>query len=604
MTQKQNNTLVSKRLEALRRLMKEKGIDYYYITTADYHNSEYADDYFKEREFMSGFTGSNGNLLIEQERAGLWTDGRYFIQAEKELTGSKITLFKMAEPGVPTTKEYLEENLREGQILAVDGRTITASFGQELEKIVEKKKGKLVYEADLVDEIWEDRPKRKAEPVFALPEELCGKTVAEKLLEVREKMKEKETSNLVLSKLDDIMWLFNIRGKDVECNPVALSYAVITKESSYLFLQKKAISEEMRQWLKTQPVEIREYDEINDFLRTTDFSGKVLLDGANLSFTLYKLIQNKNEIVLADNPTEGLKARKNSVELENMRKVYLKDSLVVCRFMKWLKENIGKVPMTELSAAEYMDNLRRQTEGFLDLSFPTICGYQENAAMMHYQATKENHKKLEAKGMLLIDCGGQYLGGTTDVTRTYALGEVTQEMKTHFTAVVMGMLRLLKGKFLYGCSGRNLDILARGPLWDMGIDYKCGTGHGIGYILNVHEGPQNVRWKYLEGMKETVLEEGMVLSNEPGVYIGGSHGIRIENIMVTKKEECNSDGQFMGFECLTFAPIDLDLIDTSLMEKRDIQNLNEYHRQVVEKISPLMTEEESAWLREVCREIG
>ncbi len=604
MTQKQNNTLVSKRLEALRRLMKEKGIDYYYITTADYHNSEYADDYFKEREFMSGFTGSNGNLLIEQERAGLWTDGRYFIQAEQELLGSGITLFKMAEPGVPTTKEYLKEHLKEGQTLALDGRTITAAFGQELEKLAAENKGNLVYEIDLVEEIWEERPERKANAVFALPEDICGKNVEEKLSMVRKKMEEKQADNLVLSKLDDIMWLFNIRGGDVECNPVALSYAVITKEHSYLFLQKKAITQEFISWVNTQPLEVREYEEIKEFLKETKFSGKVLVDGANLSYTLYKLVQEKNEIILSDNPTEILKARKNPMELEQMRKVYLKDSLVVCRFMKWLKENIGKVPMTELSAAEYMDNLRRQTEGFLDLSFPTICGYQENAAMMHYQATKENHKKLEAKGMLLIDCGGQYLGGTTDVTRTYALGEVTQGMKTHFTAVVMGMLRLLKGKFLYGCSGRNLDILARGPLWDMGIDYKCGTGHGIGYILNVHEGPQNVRWKYLEGMKEAVLEEGMVLSNEPGVYIGGSHGIRIENIMVTKKEECNSDGQFMGFECLTFAPIDLDLIDTSLMEKRDIQNLNEYHRQVVEKISPLMTEEESAWLREVCREIG
>ena len=604
MTQKQNNTLVSKRLEALRRLMKEKGIDYYYITTADYHNSEYADDYFKEREFMSGFTGSNGNLLIEQERAGLWTDGRYFIQAEQELLGSGITLFKMAEPGVPTTKEYLKEHLKEGQALALDGRTITAAFGQELEKLVAENKGNLVYEIDLVEEIWEERPERKANPVFALPEDICGKNVEEKLSMVRKKMEEKQADNLVLSKLDDIMWLFNIRGGDVECNPVALSYAVITKEHSYLFLQKKAITQEFISWVNTQPLEVREYEEIKEFLKETKFSGKVLVDGANLSYTLYKLIQEKNEIILSDNPTEILKARKNPMELEQMRKVYLKDSLVVCRFMKWLKDNIGSLPMTEVSAAEYMDNLRRQTEGFLDLSFPTICGYQENAAMMHYQATKENHKKLEAKGMLLIDCGGQYLGGTTDVTRTYALGEVTQEMKTHFTAVVMGMLRLLKGKFLYGCSGRNLDILARGPLWDMGIDYKCGTGHGIGYILNVHEGPQNVRWKYLEGMKEAVLEEGMVLSNEPGVYIGGSHGIRIENIMVTKKEECNSDGQFMGFECLTFAPIDLDLIDTSLMEKRDIQNLNEYHRQVVEKISPLMTEEERVWLREVCREIG
>ena len=597
------NELITRRLEKLRSLMEEKGINYYYITTADYHNSEYADDYFKEREFMSGFTGSNGNLLIEKEKAGLWTDGRYFIQAENELTGTGITLFKMAEPGVPTIKEYLENNVREGEVLAFDGRTITASFGQELEDIMKGKNGSLFYDTDLVDQIWKERPKRKSEAVFALDEKICGKTVEEKLAEVREKMEEKKASNLVLSKLDDIMWLFNIRGGDVACNPVALSYAVVTKEKSILFLQNQAVGEEMYQWEKRQPVEIKEYDEITDFLKKEEFQGKVLIDGSNLSYTLYKLLAERNEIIMGDNPTEGLKSRKNPVEMEQMRQVYLKDSLVVCRFMKWLKENIGKVPMSEISAADYMDNLRRQTEGFLDLSFPTICGYQENAAMMHYKATEDNHKELQPEGMLLIDSGGQFLGGTTDVTRTFALGEVTEEMKTHFTAVVMGMLRLLNGKFLYGCTGRNIDILARGPLWDMGIDYKCGTGHGIGYILNVHEGPQNVRWKYLDGMKEATLEEGMVLSNEPGVYVAGSHGIRIENIMATRKDVCNGDGQFMSFECLTYVPIDLDLIDTSIMEKRDLKNLNEYHRQVVEKISPLMTEEEKEWLKEVCREV-
>lgn len=597
------NECIQERLEALRSLMKEREIDYYYITTSDYHNSEYADDFFKEREFMSGFTGSNGNLLVEREKAVLWTDGRYFIQAETELAGTGITLFKMAEPGVPDIKEYIKEKMKPQETFALDGRTVPASFGQKLEKLIDEKEGSLSYEADLVAEIWKERPGRKAEAVFVLQDEICGKTVEEKLSEVKSIIKEKGASNLVLSKLDDIMWLFNIRGGDVECNPVALSYAVITEEKNFIFLQNKAVSKEVREWLKNQSVEIREYDDITDFLNTWKWTGKVMLDDDNISYILYKLISRYSEVLLASNPTEGLKAAKNNKELSQMRQVYLKDSLVVCRFMKWLKEGIGSIPMTEVSAQEYMDNLRKETEGFLDLSFPTICGYKENAAMMHYKATKENHKELRPEGMLLIDSGGQYLGGTTDVTRTYALGEVTQEMKIHFTAVVMGMLRLLNGKFLYGCTGRNLDILARGPLWDMGIDYKCGTGHGIGYILNVHEGPQNIRWRYPEGMKEVPLEEGMVLSNEPGVYVAGSHGIRIENIMVTRKEVCNGDGQFMGFECLTFAPIDRDLIDKSIMDKRDILYLNEYHRQVYEKISPLMSEEEKVWLKEVCREI-
>ncbi|MBR5316555.1 MAG: aminopeptidase P family protein, partial [Lachnospiraceae bacterium] len=356
-------------------------------------------------------------------------------------------------------------------------------------------------------------------------------------------------------------------------------------------------------WIVKQPVVLCDYEDIMIFLQEQKWNGAVLLDKENISYAIYKVVKEQTEVVLGVNPTELLKSMKNDVELQMMKEVYLKDSLVVCRFMKWVKENIGKIPMTEVSAANYMDNLRRETEGFLDLSFPTICGYKENAAMMHYQATEDNYKELAPEGMLLIDCGGQYMGGTTDVTRTIALGPVTEEMKKHYTAVAMGMLRLLNGKFLYGCTGRNLDILARGPLWDMNIDYKCGTGHGIGYILNVHEGPQNVRWRFLEGMKEVPLEEGMVLSNEPGVYIEGSHGIRTENIMVTKNGEKNGDGQFMCFESLTFAPIDLDLIDTSIMERKDLENLNSYHKEVYEKISPLMTEEEAVWLKQVTREI-
>jgi len=594
---------ICERIAKLRKMMKENGVAYYYITTADYHASEYADDYFKEREFMSGFTGSNGNLLIGADMAGLWTDGRYFIQAEKELEGSGIELFRMAEEGVPTTLEYLEQNMKEGEVLAFDGRTVATRLGQQMEEMTEKKGGKVLYHLDYVDAIWSDRPARKCEEAYALDEKICGKTVSEKLDMVRESMEKKNCQNLVLSKLDDIMWLFNIRGNDVECNPVALSYAVVTKDNSYLFLQEKAATEGLKSWIVNQPVVLCDYEKIMDFLQEQTWEGAVLLDKENISYAIYKLVKESAEVVFGDNPTELLKSMKNEKELEMMREVYLKDSLVVCRFMKWLKENIGKIPMSELSAAEYMDNLRRETEGFLDLSFPTICGYKENAAMMHYQATEDNHKELAPEGMLLIDCGGQYMGGTTDVTRTFALGPVSDEIKVHYTAVAMGMLRLLNGKFLYGCTGRNLDILARGPLWDMNIDYKCGTGHGIGYILNVHEGPQNVRWRFLEGMKEVPLEEGMLLSNEPGVYMAGSHGIRTENIMVTKKGVKNDDGQFMYFEGLTFAPIDLELIDTSVMEKKDIENLNRYHKEVYEKIAPLMTDEEAVWLKEVTREV-
>lgn len=601
---KGKETVESKeRITALRSLMKENHIDYYFITTSDYHNSEYVDDYFKAREYMSGFTGSNGDLLIGADFAGLWTDGRYFIQAERELEGSGILLFRMGEEGVCGITEYLTEHIEQGQTLAFDGRCVSIQMGKRLEKAVEKKEAHILYEVDYIERLWKNRPSRRASQAFLLPHELCGKNQKEKLELVRTKMEKLDCSSLVLNKLDDIMWLFNLRGGDVECNPVALAYSIITQKDCFLFLQKAALTDKVKEELAASSVVLKDYDQFNEELEQIPWEGRVLLDKENSNYSIYKLVEKKAEVVLGTNPTQKLKAIKNEVELEQMKRVYLLDSLVVCRFMRWLKENVGKIPMTELSAARYMDQLRRDTEGFLDLSFPTICAYRENAAMMHYQATTKQDKEIQAEGMLLIDSGGQYMGGTTDVTRTYCLGEVTAEMKDHYTAVVVGMLRLLNGKFLYGCTGRNLDILARGPLWDMGIDYKCGTGHGIGYILNVHEGPQNIRWRFSEGMEEVILEEGMVLSNEPGVYKAGSHGIRIENIMAVKKGIKNEDGQFMEFEGLTYAPIDLQLINPDIMEKRDILNLNRYHRQVYERIAPLMTEEEKNWLQEVTKEI-
>ena len=601
---KGKETVESKeRITALRSLMKENHIDYYFITTSDYHNSEYVDDYFKAREYMSGFTGSNGDLLIGANFAGLWTDGRYFIQAERELEGSGILLFRMGEEGVCGITEYLTEHIEQGQTLAFDGRCVSIQMGKRLEKAVEKKEAHILYEVDYIERLWKNRPSRRASQAFLLPHELCGKNQKEKLELVRTKMEKLDCSSLVLNKLDDIMWLFNLRGGDVECNPVALAYSIITQKDCFLFLQKAALTDKVKEELAASSVVLKDYDRFNEELEQIPWEGRVLLDKENSNYSIYKMVEKKAEVVLGTNPTQKLKAIKNEVELEQMKRVYLLDSLVVCRFMRWLKENVGKIPMTELSAARYMDQLRRDTEGFLDLSFPTICAYRENAAMMHYQATTKQDKEIQAEGMLLIDSGGQYMGGTTDVTRTYCLGEVTAEMKDHYTAVVVGMLRLLNGKFLYGCTGRNLDILARGPLWDMGIDYKCGTGHGIGYILNVHEGPQNIRWRFSEGMEEVILEEGMVLSNEPGVYKAGSHGIRIENIMAVKKGIKNEDGQFMEFEGLTYAPIDLQLINPDIMEKRDILNLNRYHRQVYERIAPLMTEEEKNWLQEVTKEI-
>lgn len=594
---------IKERLAALREEMRKEGIRFYMIPTSDYHNSEYVNDYFKMREYYSGFTGSNGTLVVGADKAGLWTDGRYFIQAQKELEGSGIELFRMMEDGVPDIPEFLENEMKEEEILAFDGRTVSCKEGLKLEKKLAPKNAHIQFETDMAGRLWKERPTLPKNDILILPKELCGKSTSEKLKEARKKMSEVEAKYWLLSKLDDLMWIMNIRGKDIECNPVALSYAFISADMVYFFVQKEEVTEEFTKYAKDNGIELRDYEEISTFLKAFPYEGTVLIDKNNVNYTLYKIVSKQAKVVEEENPTEYLKAVKNETELERMRDVYLKDSAAVVKFIYWVKKNAGKVKMDELSAAEYIDNLRKKIDGFIDLSFPTISAYKENAAMMHYEASAEECKEISEDGMLLVDSGGQYMGGTTDVTRTIVLGAITDEVKMHFTKVAVGMLRLTDAKFLYGCTGRNLDILARQPLWDIGIDYKCGTGHGIGYILNVHEGPQSIRWRFAEGAKEAIIEEGMVISNEPGVYMEGSHGIRTENVMAAVKREKNGDGQFMGFETFTFVPIDLDAIDTAYMQAEDIERLNRYHKVVYEKISGLLSAEEREWLAEVTKAV-
>lgn len=598
------NKIIKDRLTNLRNAMKQEGMDFYMIPTADFHNSEYVNDYFKVREYFSGFTGSNGTLVVWQDGAGLWTDGRYFIQAEKELEGTGVTLFKMAEEGVPTIREFLAENMQAKQTLCFDGRVVTAAEGLRLEEELAKKEIAFIYDKDLAETVWTDRPALPGGKVTLLPEELNGASVAEKTSEVLKVLDAGGADSLLLTKLDDLMWLLNVRGCDIACNPVALSYGYISKDKTVLFIQKQALNAEAEAYFDNHNIILRDYDDITTFLeKETGKDIKILADKRHCSYCLYKKAQAGATVMEGQNPTELLKAVKNPTELFNMEKVYIQDSVAVTRFIYWLKKNIGKIEITEISAAEYLDNLRREIPGFLDLSFPTISAYKENAAMMHYEATAENHKVLAPEGMLLVDSGGQYLGGTTDVTRTIVLGEISDEIKCHYTAVVSGMLALTNAKWLYGCTGRNLDILARKPLWDMGIDYKCGTGHGVGYILNVHEGPQNIRWRYMEGMSEAVLEAGMDVTNEPGVYIAGSHGIRIENVLVAKNDVKNGDGQFMRFDTLTYVPIDREAVDFRYLTAETRIQLNQYHEAVYEKISPYLTEEEAEWLKAVTKPI-
>ena len=591
------NTMILNRLAALQAKMQEKGIDYYMIPTEDFHNSEYVNDYFKVREYFCGFTGSNGTLVVWKNGAGLWTDGRYFIQAEKELEGTTVELFRMLDEGVPTIEEFLKENMTQGQTLGFDGRVLSAKDGLKYEKVLADKQIAVIYEEDLAESIWTDRPPFPAGKVTALDEELVGESVEKKLERTLEQVEKEGADSLLLTKLDDLMWLFNIRGCDVECNPVAMSYGFLEKDSAVLFIQQNALDDSVRQYLEQKKVRVEEYGDVVAYLEGLPQGKKTLVDMRYCSYTLYKTLMKTQIPVEKKNPTEMLKAVKNPTELAHMEEIYLKDSVALTKFIYWLKSNIGKTEITEITAADYLEQKRREIPEFLGLSFPTIAGYKANAAMMHYEATPEDHAVLKPEGMLLVDSGGQYLGGTTDVTRTIVLGPLTEDEKLHYTAVAAGMLQMTYARWLYGCTGRNLDILARQPIWNMGLDYKCGTGHGVGYILNVHEGPQGLRWRYVEGASEAVLEAGMDVTNEPGIYIEGSHGIRIENVMVAENDVKNEYGQFMHFKTLTWVPIDMEAIDEKQMTETQRALLYAYQRQVYDKISPYLTEEEAEWLK-------
>lgn len=596
--------MIKQRIENIRDLMKEKNIYAYIVPSSDYHQSEYVGDYFKSREFMSGFTGSAGTLIISMDEAGLWTDGRYFIQAEQELKDSGIKLFKMGEEGVPTIEEYLLEKLPKNSTLGFDGRVMSVKEGQSLANKLAFKGINIEYKYDLVNDIWEDRCSLPTEKAFLLGTEYSGESFSDKLSRIRAVMKEKKATTHILASLDDIAWLFNIRGRDVKSNPVVLSYAVISIDSVYLFIDKNKIGEDIRAELSKENVQIKGYEEVYEFIKNIDENEVVLIDTSKVNYAICSNIPSNVQKIEERNPSILFKSIKNEIELKNIRNSHIKDGVAFTKFMYWLKNNIGKIEITEISATQKLEEFRREQDKFIEPSFSTIAAYKDHAAMMHYSATEESNYKLEPRDLFLVDSGGQYFDGTTDITRTIALGPIPENVRKDFTNVVRGMIRLSKAKFLYGCRGYNLDILARGPLWEEGVDYKCGTGHGIGFVLNVHEGPNGFRWKVREDIDDScILEEGMVTTNEPGVYVENSHGIRIENEIVVRKAEKNEYGQFMDFEVITFAPIDLDAIDESLILKDEKVYLNNYHKQVYDKISPYLNEEEKQWLKTYTREI-
>lgn len=614
----------NERLLSLRNQMKEAGVHCMVIPTSDYHNSEYVSDFFMARKYFSGFTGSAGTLVVTPDEAALFTDGRYFIQAAKELKDSGITLMKMGEPEVPTMTEYVDQKLQQGWTLCFDGRVLTSSKGSELEEIARKHGGQLRFDLDLCDAAWENRPALIHHPVFVLSEEYAGESVEEKLTRVREEMKKEEAGIHVLTSLDDIAWLYNIRSNDVECCPVVLAYTMVTKDRALLFAEEGFAAGEdtsARERMEKAGVEIYPYDRFYEMLSSVaaqaakeEQASGIWIDESRVNFRVLKELQKicvKAQSAQAgpvllnrENPTTLMKSIKNETELLHTRRAHIKDAVAVTRFMYWLKKNIGSVPMDEVSVAEQIDGLRAQQDGFIELSFPTISAYGTNGAIIHYGPQKETCAVLKPEGMLMVDSGGHYIDGTTDITRTFILGPVTPQMKKHYTLVLRAMLSLRATRFLHGCTGANLDIRAREVFWEHGLDYKHGTGHGVGNILNVHEGPQSFRWKLLpDAGKPAVFEEGMITSDEPGIYLENQYGIRIENEILCRKGEENEYGQFMYFEDLTFVPIDLDGVELSQMSELDKERLNEYHAAVFEKLEPYFEGEELTWLRHVTRAV-
>ena len=594
--------MIKKRVSDLQNLLKEKNISALIIPTDDFHMSEYVGDYFKARNYFSGFTGSAGVMVVAQDEANLWVDGRYFIQAEKQLENTGIIQRNMGEPGVPTIEEYILSKVGEGEVLAFDGRVVSYSAGKSYKEKLGAKGASIHTEEDIPGILWTERPALSAEKAYVLPVEFSGKSVQDKLTEVRAVMAEKGAETHVVTSLDDIAWLYNIRGNDVLCTPVVLSYAVVTMDKAYIFANPSVFDETVMAHLTESGVEVKPYEEVYSFLKTVDKESKVLIDTTKANYAIVSSIEA--EIVSAPNPEMEMKAVKNPVEQENFRISHIQDGVAVTKFMYWIKKNAGKMPITEYTAQEYLSQLRYERPNNLGLSFTPISGYKENAAMMHYSASPETAKEVTNEGMLLVDSGGHYWEGSTDITRTFVLGPISDEIKEHYTAVVRGVIGVSKAKFLHGCVGMTLDILSRGPIWDLDLDYKCGSGHGIGYLLNVHEGPQGFRWRMLPGRNEgAVLTEGMITTIEPGIYIEGSHGIRVENEILCKKGAFNEYGQFMEFETITFAPIDLDGIDAKYMTKAEVEWLNNYHAQVFEKISPYLTAEETEWLKEYTRAI-
>ena len=589
---------IKERIHALRMTFRPNNIKVFIIPSTDPHLSEYVAPYWMSREWISGFTGSAGTAVILMDKAGLWTDSRYFLQAEKELEGSGITLYKEMLPETPSITKFLCQNLKPGESVSIDGKMFSVQQVEQMKEDLAPYQLQVNLFGDPLKNIWKDRPSMPDAPAFIYDVKYAGKSCGEKVAAIRTELKKKGVFALFLSSLDEIAWTLNLRGSDVHCNPVIVSYLLVTQDEVVYFISPEKITQEVNKYLQEQQVSLRKYDEAESFLNS--FTGEnILIDPKKTNYAIYSAINPACKIIRGESPVTLLKAIRNEQEIAGIHHAMQRDGVALVKFLKWLEASVLSGKETELSVDRKLHEFRAAQPLYMGESFDTIAGYKEHGAIVHYSATEESDVTLQSKGFLLLDSGAQYLDGTTDITRTIALGELTEEEKTDYTLILKGHIALAMAKFPAGTRGAQLDVLARMPIWSHGMNFLHGTGHGVGHFLSVHEGPQSIR------MNENpiVLQPGMVTSNEPGVYKAGSHGIRTENLTLVCKDKEGMFGEYFKFETITLCPICKKGIIKEMLTAEEVKWFNDYHQTVYKKLSPSLNEEEKKWLLEATKAI-
>ena len=591
------------KIEAVRKLMKDSGVDAYLVPSSDPHQSEYVPEFWQRRKFISGFTGSAGDVVITQKKAALWTDSRYFIQAEQQLEEKVFTLFKMGMPDVPNFDDWLIQELRKGESVGLDPQVISRKNFVGLKKKLEEKGIRLkCVEKNLVDAVWEERPGAPKGKIEVHDEKYSGESTASKLKRLREKMAGADADAIVVTMLDSIAWLFNIRGSDVKYNPVVISYALITSEEALFFVDQDKLTETVQEALRGV-VEVRSYEDFGSELQSlAQERFRIWLDEDSVSQWIVDILDHGTKLIFKPSPIKMFKAIKNKTEIAGFKNAHIRDGAAMVKFLCWLEKNIGTTDITEVSAAEKVAEFRNQIDLFKGMSFETISSYGAHGAVVHYAPSAETDIPLKPEGIYLIDSGGQYLDGTTDITRTVSLGNPTDGQKEHFTRVLKGVIDLLTTSFPQGTVGKQLDTIARIPLWEKGLNYGHGTGHGIGTFLNVHEGPQAISYYRCIGV---ALDPGMITTIEPGYYKENEYGLRVENValVVKDKEKSSDEAAFYTFENLTLCPIDLRLVEKELLTEKEIEWLNDYHNKIYKTLAPRLDKPETAWLKEATKKI-